>query len=185
MRIVAGNLKGSSLYEVQNKITRPLKDLVKESIFNLLIHSKKISFQLEGSNILDLYAGTGSFGLECLSRKAKNVFFIENEKTAFKTLEKNIDKLKLKSEAKIFFQDVFSFVKNNKKLKFNLIFCDAPFKDKSMEKLIELIFNNNSLDQNGVIILHRKKSDVNNFPSYFKVIDERMYGASKIIFGIF
>ena len=83
MRIISGNLRGSTLYITKDKITRPLKDLVRESIFNLLTHSKKISLQLENSNILDLYAGTGSFGLECLSRQAKCVYFIENEKSAF------------------------------------------------------------------------------------------------------
>ena len=63
MRIIAGKLKGSTLYMTKDKKTRPLKDLTRESIFNLLSHSNKISLQLEESNILDLYAGTGSFGL--------------------------------------------------------------------------------------------------------------------------
>ena len=66
MRIIAGKLKGSSLHMPKNKNTRPLKDLARESIFNLLTHSNKISFQLKHSSVLDLYAGTGSFGLECL-----------------------------------------------------------------------------------------------------------------------
>ena len=76
MRIIAGKLKGATLHMLKNKDTRPLKDLARESIFNLLTHSNKISLQLEQSNILDLYAGTGSFGLECLSRQARSVFFI-------------------------------------------------------------------------------------------------------------
>ena len=62
MRIISGKLKGTILYLPKDKKTRPLKDLVRESIFNLLNHSNKISLKLEHSNILDLYAGTGSFG---------------------------------------------------------------------------------------------------------------------------
>ena len=77
MRIIAGKMKGADLFLTKNKNTRPLKDLVRESIFNLLQHSNKISFKFEKSNILDLYAGTGSFGLECLSRKASFVSFVE------------------------------------------------------------------------------------------------------------
>ena len=73
MRIIAGKLKGTILYLPKDKSTRPLKDLVRESIFNLLNHSNKISIKLQNSNILDLYAGTGSFGLECLSRQASSV----------------------------------------------------------------------------------------------------------------
>ena len=83
MRIIAGKLKGSALFVPKNKDTRPLKDLVRESIFNLLAHSNKISLQLEESNVLDLYAGTGSFGLECLSRNAKYVSFVENKIVIF------------------------------------------------------------------------------------------------------
>mgnify|MGYP000688734185 FL=1 len=73
-------MKGSSLLMPPNKNTRPLKDIVKESIFNLLVHSNQISFEIEKSNILDLYSGTGSFGLECISRKAKSISFVESQK---------------------------------------------------------------------------------------------------------
>ena len=77
MRIIAGKLKGSTLHLPKDENTRPLKDIVRESIFNLLNHSNKISIKLQNANILDLYAGTGSFGLECLSREAKSVYFVE------------------------------------------------------------------------------------------------------------
>ena len=86
MRIIAGKLRGSILHIPKDKNTRPLRDLARESIFNLLVHSNKILFQFEQSNILDLYSGTGSFGLECLSRQAKIVCFVEKEKNAFKIL---------------------------------------------------------------------------------------------------
>ena len=75
MRIISGKLKGSVLYGPNSKKIRPLKDMVRESIFNFLLHSNKISLQLGQSNILDLYSGTGSFGLECLSREANKVVF--------------------------------------------------------------------------------------------------------------
>ena len=187
MRIISGDLRGSTLYITKDKTTRPLKDIVRESIFNLLIHSNKISFQLVRSNVLDLYAGTGSFGLECLSRHAKNVYFVENEKSAFKILKKNIEKLKLEKKTKIFFNDAFSMVKKKNifQSKFDLIFCDPPFKNTNIETLIELIFNRNLLNKNGIIILHRSKSTREKLPDYFEIVDERTYGISKIIFGKF
>jgi len=185
MRIIAGDLKGSTLHMPNDKNTRPLKDLTRESIFNLLTHSNKISLQLKQSNVLDLYAGTGSFGLECLSRQAKRVCFIEKRKNAVKILEKNIKKLKVKKKIKVFFDDIFELIKkqNISKTKFDLIFCDPPFKDTNIEKLIELIFNKNLLNKNGIIILHRNKTTEEKLPNYFKIIDERVYGISKIIFG--
>ena len=185
MRIIAGTFKGHSLFEPTNKNTRPLKDLTRESIFNLLIHSNKISVQFQESNILDLYSGIGSFGLECVSRYANCVYFVENDKSAFKILKKNIEKLKVKNKTKIFFDSVFSALKTQSilKLKFNLIFCDPPFKDFNVEKLIKLIFDQNILNKNGIIILHREKNINEKLPKYFNVLDERVYGRSKIIFG--
>ena len=185
MRIIAGKLKGSTLYMPKDKSTRPLKDLARESIFNLLTHSKKISFRFEKSNILDLYAGTGSFGLECLSRQVKRVCFVEKDKDAIEILEKNIKKLKLRDKTKIFFNDVFSLIEKQNIFdsQFQLIFCDPPFKNINIEKLINLIFNRNLLQKNGIIILHRNKSTKEKLPDCLKLVDKRTYGISKIIFG--
>ena len=187
MRIIAGKMKGTSLYLSKNKNTRPLKDIARESIFNLLKHSNKISFKFERSNILDLYAGTGSFGLECISRDSENVFFIENEKDAKKILEKNIKKLQVKKKTKVIFGDVFKILekKNINLPKFDLIFCDPPFKFTKMKKLIELIFGKSLLNEGGIIIAHRYKTTRESFPNDFKIIEERIYGISKIIFGKF
>jgi len=187
MRIIAGKLKGTTLHMPKNKNTRPLKDLARESIFNLLTHSNKSSLQLEQSNILDLYAGTGSFGLECVSRQAMSVCFMERKRDAIKILEKNIEKLKVKNKIKIFSNDIFKLIEKQNifKSKFNLIFCDPPFKATNIEKLIELIFNKSLLNENGIIILHRNKTAKEKLPNYFEIVDERTYGMSKIIFGKF
>ena len=76
MRIISGRFKGKKLLLPKDKNTRPLKDLVKESIFNLLEHSKKMNVNLKGSTILDLFSGSGSFGIECLSRESGCVYFL-------------------------------------------------------------------------------------------------------------
>ena len=187
MRIIAGKLKGFSLNMPKDKNTRPLKDMARESVFNLLKHSNKITFKFEKSIILDLYSGTGSFGLECISRDAKNVYFVENDKEAINVLEKNIKKLKVEKNTKIFFNNVFELVekKDFQKLKFDLIFCDPPFKFTNVQELFELIFGKNLLNKNGTIILHRNKITIDKFPDYFKIIEERIYGISKIVFGKF
>ena len=191
MRIISGKFKGIKIYAPIDKEIRPLKDIARESIFNFLIHSNKISFRFEESNILDLYSGTGSFGLECLSRNAANVIFVEKEKEAIKILEKNIKKLNVKDFTKIIFDDVFNVIKKNKKnffitthhLKLDLIFCDPPFKDTNISHLIELIAKKDLLKKNGIIVLHRHKNSKEKFTNCLKIIDERIYGLSKIIFG--
>ena len=186
MRIIAGKFKGFALSITKDQGTRPLKDMTRESIFNLLIHSNKISFQLNQSKILDLYAGTGSFGLECLSRQAKCVYFVENKNSAFKILEQNVQKLKIENKTKTYFGDVFKLIKKkNFTSKFDLIFCDPPYRIVNLVELIDLIFKNNLLKENGIIILHRNKTSNEKFPDYLNILDVRIYGVSKIIFGKF
>ena len=74
MRIISGFLKGKTINFVKNFKTRPLKDSVKESLFNILKHSNLINIKIEKSYVLDLYSGVGSFGIECISRGANEVF---------------------------------------------------------------------------------------------------------------
>ena len=90
MRIISGFLKGKKIDFVKNSTTRPLKDSVKENIFNILKHSNDIRAKVEKSYILDLYSGIGSFGIECISRGAKNVTFVEKDTTATNILKKNL-----------------------------------------------------------------------------------------------
>ena len=78
MRIISGNLRGKKILSPLDKSTRPLKDMVRESIFNIIEHSKKETVAIKNANVLDLFSGTGSFGIECLSRGAEQVIFFEN-----------------------------------------------------------------------------------------------------------
>ena len=74
MRIIGGSLKGKTIDYLQNLNTRPLKDSVKDNIFNILHHSKLIDIKIKDANILDLYSGIGSFGIECISRGKKKLY---------------------------------------------------------------------------------------------------------------
>ena len=94
MRIISGLFKGKKLIEPKDLKTRPLKDLTKESIFNIIQHSNKFKIFLNKANILDIFSGVGSFGIECLSRGAKKVIFIENYKDVLSILKTNLENLK-------------------------------------------------------------------------------------------
>ena len=191
MRIISGKFKGKKISYTNISNTRPLRDYVRENIFNIIAHGKMIKFNLENANILDLYSGTGSFGIECISRGASNTTFIEKEKEAIKILEKNIEKLKITNETKILFGDVFNILKKNKKLNFDvsgniphdLIFCDPPFKDRKINDLIELISNKSVLKKEGIFILHRHKNSKDKLTTRYEIIEKRVYGLSVIFFG--
>ena len=90
MRIISGLFKGKKIIEPKDLKTRPLKDLTKESIFNIISHSNKFKINIDKANILDIFSGVGSFGLECLSRGARYVTFIENYKSVVLILKKNL-----------------------------------------------------------------------------------------------
>ena len=94
MRIISGSFKGKKILEPKDKKTRPLKDLAKESIFNIINHSNKFKIDFNNSTILDLFSGVGSFGLECLSRGVKEVFFVENYIGVLPILAKKLSNLK-------------------------------------------------------------------------------------------
>ena len=95
MRIISGKLKGSKIRFIKNTSTRPLKDSVKENIFNIINHSKKI-VEIKRANILDIYSGIGSFGLECISREAEKVTFRARYRSSKNTKSKYIIYLLLK-----------------------------------------------------------------------------------------
>ena len=108
MRIISGLYKGKKLLFINNKTTRPLRDMVKESIFNIIEHSKFVKINIKNAKVLDLYSGTGSFGIECISRGADRVTFVEKDSIALKVLNKNLNSLQLKRDYYEIKNDVYS-----------------------------------------------------------------------------
>ena len=183
MRIISGSFKGKKILEPKDIKTRPLKDLTKESIFNVIIHSKKFKINLENSIILDLFSGVGSFGIECLSRNAKKVIFVENYNGVLPLLKKNLKNLNLNEkfsvlEYDIYEGNIFSKLEN----KFDIIFLDPPYKDKNLNRLLIEINNYKILNKNGIIIVHRHKNEQDIIPKVFQIVDQKKYGISKITF---
>ena len=183
MRIISGSFKGKKFFEPKDKQTRPLKDLTKESIFNIITQSNKFKIDLNNSAVLDLFSGVGSFGLECLSRGAKEVFFIENYIGVLPVLEENLSNLKAVNNYKIIKKNIYKDdIFKNFENKFDIIFLDPPYNDKNINIVFEKIADLKILKKNSIIILHRHKKEEDIFPKNFKIIEEKKYGISKIIF---
>jgi len=184
MRIIGGTFKGVKIFEAFDKNTRPLKDLVKESILNILEHSKDLKISLNNSLVLDLFSGTGSFGLECISRGASKVYFFENYNQSIDILLKNIKKLKCEKKAIVLNENAFNFFKNEalKNEKLDLIFLDPPYKEENIKIILENIVKLKLLKKSGLIVLHRHKKTKDDFGSKFTIKRSAKYGISKIIF---
>ena len=184
MRVIGGDLKGKKLLIPLDKSTRPLKDMVRESIFNILNHSSKVSKNINNSKVLDLFSGTGSFGIECLSRGAKEVIFFENYSNSLKILKKNIFNSKLEDKTKVYERNAYDLKETNLKNEiFDIIFLDPPFKDKEINILIDQIKMLKIANINTLIIIHRNKKSVDNISKFLNVLDEKNYGLSKILFS--
>ena len=148
MRIISGFLKGKKIDFVKNSTTRPLKDSVKENIFNILKHSNDIRAKVEKSYILDLYSGIGSFGIECISRGAKNVTFVEINKRYLN---------KIISNSKNFDYDQFNFMARDahrfikKSENFDIIFADPPYELYDLDIFVENALK--KLNKDGMLII--------------------------------
>ena len=182
MRIISGFYKGKKILEPNDIKTRPLKDLTKESIFNVIAHSNKIKISLQESKVLDLFSGVGSFGIECLSRGVEEVTFVEKYSGVLPVLKKNLLNLNKVNNYKIIEKDIYednffeSFID-----KFDIIFLDPPYKD-DLNIILEKINNVHLLNTEGIIIIHRHKNQKDIFPKNFEVIENKKYGISKVIF---
>ena len=184
MRIISGKFKGKKLFEPNDKETRPLKDITKESIFNIINHSNKFSIDIKKAYILDLFSGVGSFGIECLSQGASHVTFIEKYEGVLPILKNNLINLKSEINYEIIESDILNkFEFKSLKLRYEIIFLDPPYKEKALENILNIIIKNKILKDNGIIIIHRHKKEIDEFPKNFQLIDEKKYGISKIIFG--
>ena len=186
MRIISGISKGKKIQDPKDLNTRPLKDLTKESIFNILTHSNKFNIKLENSYVLDLFSGVGSFGLECLSRGSKKVIFVENYNNVLPVLRKNILNLRYQSNSIVMENDIINnFIFKKFENKFDIIFMDPPYREKKLAHILNKINESKVLNNDGIIIIHRHKKEKDEFPEKFNIIEEKTYGISRVIFGNF
>ena len=183
MRVISGDLKGKKLSDPLDKSTRPLKDMVRESIFNILEHSNKVSVEIYNAKVLDLFSGTGSFGIECLSRGAEKVIFFENYYNSLKILKHNIFNLKLENKSTIYNYSAYNLKDSNlENTIFDIIFLDPPFKDKEVKSLIDQLKKLEVVSKHSIIVIHRNKKSDDKISQFLNIIEEKNYGLSKILF---
>jgi|TARA_B100001093_G_scaffold518207_1_gene602279 16S rRNA (guanine966-N2)-methyltransferase len=184
MRIVRGFLKGKKLDFLKSPTTRPLRDFVKENIFNIINHSNLINIKLENANVLDLYSGVGSFGIECISQGGKKTTFIENNSKALTILKRNLNNLKIEKQSEVIEKKTTSFFSQlNNKNKFEIIFFDPPFAENFFIDELRLIKNSTICKKNHLIIIHREVNAKDELNKIINILMIRSYGRSKIIFG--
>lgn len=173
IRIISGEFKGRFINVPKSNLIRPTTDRVRETLFNLL--NNMIDFN--GIKVLDFYAGSGSLGLECLSRGAKEIHFVEKNFVICKNLFENIKSLNVESQCTIFKMPSIKFSQRMRKNKYDLIIADPPFFKYDIFSVVENMKTNEFLNPASFMIIERsiqtKEEDIVNFNvEPFKIIGD-------------
>lgn len=177
MRIIAGKYKGRVVKFPNSKLVRPTTDKVKESLFNYLFN--QIDF--DGIQVCDIYAGSGSLGLEALSRGAGEVHFVEKNFKVAQMLQANIKSLGADKNCSVFKMEGIRFSKRTEHLTYDLILADPPFFKNDVHLVAKNLLENNFLAENGRIIIERsiqtEKEDIEAFgmEPFKKIGDSLIY----------
>lgn len=163
MRIISGSLKSRWITVPQSKEIRPTTDRVRETLFNIL--TNKIDF--DGIEVLDFYSGSGSLGLECISRGASFVTFVERNFQIYKNLIENIKLLGVENKCKVIRSEAIDFAKRTSEKKYDLILADPPFFEDDIYEVVLNLKSNQYLKNDGIIVIERsiqtKEKDKMNF----------------------
>ena len=146
-RIIGGSLRGSKLPFKENRSIRPTEGKTKETLFNWLLND------LEGKTCLDMFAGTGSLGIEALSRGAKEVVFVEKQKKLADSLKINLKRLQVYSSSQVLNANAFSIDFDNLPYKFDILFIDPPFRENLIQRSLDFVKSRNLLTPKALIYL--------------------------------
>ena len=172
MRVISGKYKGKSLIGFDIDGTRPTMDRVKESLFGI------IQNKINSSIILDLFAGSGSLGIEDLSNGASEAYFIDNNIELINIIKKNTSGMNDKIHIiKSDYKSALELFKNSN-IKFDIIFLDPPYKLNLINDCLNKIVKYNLLNENGIIVCEYETEEIEN--SNFKLIKDKKYGSKKI-----
>ncbi len=174
VRVIAGEFRGRRLVAPDTADTRPVTDRVKEAVFSSLADT------VDEAEVLDLYAGAGSFGIEALSRGARHATFVENGRRALDALRRNLEAVGAKSRATVIPTSVERFLEATTAT-FDLVFCDPPWPvdtealTGTLERLVP------HLADRALVVVSRRSSDTIPQPAGLRIDTERRYGDTRIV----
>jgi len=172
VRIIAGTLGGRIIDGSASDKTHPMSERIRNAMFN------KISDEIEGAKVLDAFAGSGSLGLEALSRGASSVVFVDRDRIAQKIIEKNIFTLKVENKSQLIRANVSSWM-NTTEERFDIIFADPPYHDPQLSTVTKLF---GLLKPNGLMVLSYPGRGEAPTETGVVVVDNRSYGNAALAY---
>lgn len=178
LRVISGTAKGRKLKLVPGDSTRPIMDRVKEALFNIL------GSGVRGGTMLDLFAGTGSVGIEALSRGAKRVLFVDNNRQAIRTIHENLAHTRLEARAEVLRADAFVYLQREHPEAFEYIYVAPPqYKKMWKDALLALDANPAHIQPDGIVVVQIDPSEREEVTlDVLKLFDERTYGNTLLWF---
>jgi 16S rRNA (guanine(966)-N(2))-methyltransferase RsmD len=179
LRVITGIYKGRKLWSTEGMDIRPTSDMVKESLFNIL------GVEVQESDFLDLFGGTGGVGIEAISRGAKHVVFIDNSIKSINVLRKNLQALNIKDSIEVFNTDYRTAINKlytNGRL-FDIVFVDPPYNTGIAQNVLEQISENIILKDNGIIVVeHDLKDPMPDKVGCLNKYRDKRYGSTMLSF---
>ena len=175
MQIITGKYRARKLKAVDSESTRPTLARVKESIFNLIFD------KIAGAIVLDLFAGSGAFGAECISRGAEEVYFVDHEERAIKTIKLNT--LNMTEKFEILKSDYVSAIDKftARNIKFDLVYLDPPYDSDFAVNALDLLQKNGLLSNGATVVVeHKWANDLQNVPSCYIIEKSKKYGIAYV-----
>lgn len=173
MRVIAGKLKGRTLFSPKGDSIRPTTDRIKENVFNI------IQWDVPGSRFLDLFCGAGGIGIEAISRGAKTVVFVDKDKDSIAITKANLEKVKAEG-GELLFADYSVALARLKGRQFDIIFLDPPYSADFAEDILTAIEEYSLLSQDGTVIFEHNEE----LPACgnWQIVDKRKYGKINVSF---
>ena len=174
MRVITGTARGRRLKELEGMETRPTTDRVKEGLFNVL------QFDIEGRKVLDLFAGTGQLGIECLSRGAASAVFVDRRPDAAALTRENLKLCDLTDRSRVVAGDSMEFLKAARE-KYDLIFLDPPYAADLLEQALTAIASFDICREHGIIVAESAADKVlPELPAPYRLYREYRYGKIRL-----
>jgi 16S rRNA (guanine966-N2)-methyltransferase len=176
VRVIAGDAKGKTLKPVPGKGTRPITDKVKESLFNIL------SWRIPDCRFLDLFAGTGSVGIEALSRGAEEAVFVEKAAKAVKIIRENLRHTEMIDWARVLHADAFDFLAQSSEC-FDIVYVAPPQYREMWSKALLALDERSLLEKDGVIVAQIFPKEFEHLAlAHLALTDQRTYGSTMLCF---
>ena len=179
MRIISGRARGIRLATLEGDNTRPTSERAKEAVFSML------RFDLEGREVLDLFAGSGQMGLEAVSGGANGAVFVDKSKEAIAIINKNIEKTKLGEYCRAFNSDAFDYIRAMRgKKKFDIVFVDPPYALRATAECLSALLNAGLLKTSSLVVCESEEENIfENAPellSKYEIVKKAKYGIAHI-----